>query len=53
MSTPDPALQAALAELARTDTLLVALDFDGTLSPLVEHADDARPLPEYVWFNFP
>ena len=46
MSTPDPALQAALAELARTDTLLVALDFDGTLSPLVEHADDARPLPE-------
>lgn len=38
-------LRAALATLAATDELLVAVDFDGTLSPLVEHADDARPLP--------
>lgn len=45
MSGPGQDRQAALAELARTPVLLVALDFDGTLSPLVEHADDARPLP--------
>ena len=46
MSAQDQDLQPALARLAETPTLLVALDFDGTLSPLVEHADDARPLPE-------
>lgn len=38
-------LTQALARVADTETLLVALDFDGTLAPLVEHADDARPLP--------
>lgn len=38
-------LTKALELLAATDTLLVALDFDGVLAPLVEHADDARPLP--------
>ncbi|MCC3270772.1 trehalose-phosphatase [Arthrobacter gengyunqii] len=38
-------LMQALARVAATETLLVALDFDGTLAPLVEHADDARPLP--------
>lgn len=34
-----------LAELSRTDTLLVALDFDGTLAPLVDNPADARALP--------
>ncbi|MFJ3959284.1 trehalose-phosphatase [Arthrobacter sp. NPDC090010] len=38
-------LKAAVAQLATAPQLLVALDFDGTLSPLVPHADDARPLP--------
>lgn len=38
-------LTDALAELARTDTLLVALDFDGTLAPLVDDPADARALP--------
>ncbi|RJT95232.1 trehalose-phosphatase [Arthrobacter frigidicola] len=38
-------LRAALEELAATPVLLVALDFDGVLSPLVERAQDARPLP--------
>lgn len=40
----DTALQDALRTLAGTEKLLVAVDFDGTLSPLVEHAEDARPL---------
>ncbi|MCC9206397.1 trehalose-phosphatase [Arthrobacter sp. zg-Y769] len=44
MSAPDTELQAALESLAGTGKLLVALDFDGVLSPLVEHAEDARPL---------
>ena len=39
-------LAQSLAQLAAAETLLVALDFDGVLAPLVEHADDARPLPE-------
>ncbi|MFZ3454018.1 trehalose-phosphatase [Arthrobacter sp. 7Tela_A1] len=39
-------LRTALATLAAADELLVAVDFDGTLAPLVEHAEDARPLPE-------
>ncbi|MBF4993479.1 trehalose-phosphatase [Arthrobacter gandavensis] len=38
-------LRSALATLAATDHLLVAVDFDGTLAPLVERAEDARPLP--------
>lgn len=40
--TDDPALSA----LARTTRLLVALDFDGTASPLVDHPMSARALPE-------
>jgi trehalose 6-phosphate phosphatase len=36
---------AALDELASTDILLVALDFDGTLSPLENEPMDARMLP--------
>ncbi|WP_152229578.1 MULTISPECIES: trehalose-phosphatase [Arthrobacter] len=38
-------LRSALATLAAADSLLVAVDFDGTLAPLVERAEDARPLP--------
>lgn len=38
--TPDP-----IERLARTDRLLVALDFDGTLSPLVDEPMSARMLP--------
>ncbi len=41
----DPALTAALARLAASTTLLVATDFDGTISPIVPHPADARPDP--------
>jgi trehalose 6-phosphate phosphatase len=40
-----PELLAAVGRVAGTEHLLVAMDFDGTMSPLVDHADDARPLP--------
>ncbi|GAB3602173.1 trehalose-phosphatase [Microbacterium aureliae] len=36
---------AALSRLAAADRLLVALDFDGTLSPLEDEPMDARMLP--------
>ncbi|GAA4763022.1 trehalose-phosphatase [Microbacterium gilvum] len=36
----------AIAEVARTRRLLVALDFDGTLAPLVDEPMTARALPE-------
>jgi trehalose 6-phosphate synthase/phosphatase len=38
---PDP-LQAAIVTLAGVERLLVALDFDGTLAPLVDRPEDAR-----------
>ncbi|MHA7142613.1 trehalose-phosphatase [Arthrobacter sp. Sr33] len=38
-------LLTALETIAGADHLLIALDFDGTMSPLVPHAADARPLP--------
>ncbi|POH71773.1 trehalose-phosphatase [Arthrobacter glacialis] len=38
-------LRAAVIELAQTPHLLVALDFDGTMAPIVDRAEDARPLP--------
>ncbi len=38
-------LTAAVERLCRTPRLLVAMDFDGTMSPLVAHAGEARPLP--------
>ncbi|ASN40504.1 MAG: trehalose-phosphatase [Paeniglutamicibacter terrestris] len=41
--TPD--LADAIESLANTQILLVALDFDGTLAPLVDRPEDARPLP--------
>ncbi|MDD0856621.1 hypothetical protein NHF46_00155 [Arthrobacter alpinus] len=45
------ALHAAILHAAATPHLLVALDFDGTMSPLVDHAHDARPLParQHPW----
>lgn len=41
----DAALESALRELARVPTLLVALDFDGVLAPLVQDPSASRPLP--------
>lgn len=42
----DPAqLDAAVATLAKVPRLLVALDFDGVLAPIVEIPSAARPLP--------
>jgi trehalose 6-phosphate phosphatase len=40
-----PELLDAIRRISSTEHLLVALDFDGTLSPLVDRAEDARPLP--------
>ncbi|WP_255770350.1 trehalose-phosphatase [Pseudarthrobacter sulfonivorans] len=40
-----PELREAVRRIARTEHLLVALDFDGTISPIVDRAGDARPLP--------
>ncbi|ELT43151.1 trehalose-phosphatase [Arthrobacter nitrophenolicus] len=40
-----PELRQAVRRVAGTDHLLVAMDFDGTMAPIVAHADDARPLP--------
>ena len=40
-----PELREALRRIAQTEHLLVALDFDGTISPIVDRAGDARPLP--------
>ncbi|WP_210480728.1 trehalose-phosphatase [Naasia sp. SYSU D00948] len=40
------ALRDALADLAGTERLLVALDFDGTLAPVVDDPAKARALPE-------
>ncbi|MEO6943918.1 MAG: trehalose-phosphatase [Lacisediminihabitans sp.] len=45
-SVLDEHLVSALRELANTRQLLVALDFDGTLAPEVDHPEDARALPE-------
>lgn len=46
MSDIDPELTAALEQLAASEHLLVALDFDGTLAPFVDRPEDARALPE-------
>jgi trehalose 6-phosphate phosphatase len=37
---------SAVRRLAEAERLLVALDFDGTLAPLVDRPQDARALPE-------
>ncbi len=39
-------LRIALAELAAKESILIALDFDGVLAPIVERPQDARALPE-------
>lgn len=44
MSVPDD-LRAALTAVAARGRLLVAVDFDGTLAPIVEDPAAARPLP--------
>jgi trehalose 6-phosphate phosphatase len=40
-----PELRRALAEAGRADRLLVALDFDGTISPIVAVPSAAGPVP--------
>jgi trehalose 6-phosphate phosphatase len=40
-----PELLEAIRRVAATDQLLVAMDFDGTMAPLVDHAADSRSLP--------
>jgi trehalose 6-phosphate phosphatase len=40
-----PDLLEAIRTIAATEQLLVAMDFDGTMAPLVDHAGDARSLP--------
>ncbi len=40
-----PDLLEAIRTIAATEHLLVAMDFDGTMAPLVDHAGDARSLP--------
>ncbi|UVS76723.1 trehalose-phosphatase [Actinokineospora sp. UTMC 2448] len=41
-------LRRAIVQIARTPRLLVACDYDGTLAPIVEDPENARPLPESV-----
>src|SRR5690606_20376799 len=41
-------LRRAIVHIARTPRLLVACDYDGTLAPIVENPDNARPRPESV-----
>jgi trehalose-phosphatase len=41
----DGALARVLEAFVRRDRILVALDFDGTLAPIVEDPDAAEPLP--------
>jgi trehalose-phosphatase len=42
---PDPSLRDALEEFVARDRILIALDFDGTLAPIVEDPEAAEPLP--------
>lgn len=42
----DPGLTGALTALVRGGSLLLALDFDGVLAPLVDDPAASRPLPE-------
>ncbi len=45
MSSTADDLRTAIARVAASDRLLVALDFDGTLAPLEDEPMDARMLP--------
>jgi trehalose 6-phosphate phosphatase len=40
-----PELLEAIRRVSGTEHLLVAMDFDGTMAPLVDHAADSRALP--------
>jgi len=44
----EPAMRAAITQVARIPQLLVACDYDGTLAPIVEDPAAAAPLPEAV-----
>ena len=44
----DTALEQALGAFARRERVLVAVDFDGTLAPIVRDPEDARALPAAV-----
>lgn len=46
--TSDTQLAEALRELASTSRLLIALDFDGTVSPFVDNPYEARAIQEAV-----
>lgn len=51
MTSQEPlpeALESALRQIAQTPTLLVALDFDGTLAPEVDSPSAARAIPDAV-----
>lgn len=41
-------VRRALAAAAHSPILLVAADFDGTISPIVAHPCDARPIPSAI-----
>jgi trehalose 6-phosphate phosphatase len=41
-------LRRAIVQVARTPRLLVACDYDGTLAPIVENPEHARPMNESV-----
>ena len=41
-------VDARLRELARMPVLLVACDYDGTLAPIIDNPDEARPTRESV-----
>ncbi|MPZ81992.1 MAG: trehalose-phosphatase [Actinophytocola sp.] len=41
-------LRRAIVQIARTPRLLVACDYDGTLAPIVEIPEQARPMTESV-----
>lgn len=41
-------LRRAIVQIARTPRLLVACDYDGTLAPIVENPEQARPTTESV-----
>ncbi|HZM82323.1 MAG TPA: trehalose-phosphatase [Candidatus Limnocylindrales bacterium] len=44
----EPAMRAAITQVARIPQLLIACDYDGTLAPIVEDPSAAAPLPEAV-----
>ena len=44
-TAPDPQLRRALEAFVTQDRILLAMDFDGTLAPIVEDPDNAEPLP--------